>query len=106
MSRSEERLAKRERWGLVIREWEECGLTQAAFCRERGLAFHQFIYWRKKCRAPGSVSLVEISAIPGLRRSCWGSGLVVRVRDRFGVEVREGFSPDLLRSVVRVLEGI
>ena len=104
MSRQEELGAKRERWRERIGEWENSGLTQAAYCREKGLALHCFLYWRKKFRPVEAVSFAEVSAPLGFF-SGGGGGLIVRVRDRFAVEVHEGFSPDLLCSVLRVLEG-
>ena len=37
-----------ERMFTLIEAWKESGLSQAAFCKERGVAYHRFHYWFKK----------------------------------------------------------
>ena len=40
-------------WQHTLAEWAASGLSGAAFCREHGLGYHQFSYWRRKLRAEG-----------------------------------------------------
>lgn len=42
MSTFEER---RARWEQICREFRESGMTQTAFCKERGIAFSSLGYW-------------------------------------------------------------
>ena len=35
-------------WRPLIETWRRSGQTQKAFCRERGLRYDQFTYWRRK----------------------------------------------------------
>lgn len=35
-------------WEQQLTAWQASGLSAAAFCREHGLVYHQFIYWRHK----------------------------------------------------------
>ena len=46
-------------WQQHIVDWQQSGLSQAAFCQSHQLSYHQFIYWRQKL-APKS----DDSAIP------------------------------------------
>ena len=142
----EERMEKRARWEERIAAWEAGGLSQAAFCRENGLALHRFLYWRRKCRQAPEVVFAEVDIPNRVRESGidipkgsgevgnsgvsvkgdtgisegLGSGeakgsegacgpgccVVVRVGGRFSVEVRSGFSSEVLGRVVRVLEAL
>jgi transposase-like protein len=47
---SEEKVAKNDKWRERIAEQERCGISVKGFCKERGLAEHQFYYWRKRLR--------------------------------------------------------
>jgi hypothetical protein len=37
-----------QQWRKQIEDWRNSGLSQQAFCRNRGLSYHKFHYWRKK----------------------------------------------------------
>jgi hypothetical protein len=41
-----------QQWHQHIEDWRTSGLSQQAFCRDRGLSFNQFHYWRKKLTHP------------------------------------------------------
>jgi transposase-like protein len=41
-----------DEWRDRIAEQERCGMSVKGFCKERGLAEHQFYYWRKRLRNP------------------------------------------------------
>lgn len=34
----------------LIEQWQQSEKTQKSFCREKGIAYHVFIYWLKKYR--------------------------------------------------------
>ncbi len=106
MTRQEKMSAKRAKWKKRIAQWEASGLTQAVYCREKGLSIHRFSYWRKKWKAASPVSFAEVSMPVELCGYGRKDALVVRVRDRFAVEVPEGFSPDLLGRLIQTLEAI
>ena len=38
----------REYWQARVLEQEASGLNCAAFCRDRGISYHAFQYWRKR----------------------------------------------------------
>ena len=35
-------------WQQQVNTWQTTGLSGAAFCKQQGLNYQQFIYWRKK----------------------------------------------------------
>lgn len=37
-------------WAQLIEQQRECGQTQAAFCRRRGLSRSTFQYWKRRLR--------------------------------------------------------
>ena len=47
MSTFEER---RVRWEQICREFRQCGMTQTAFCKERGIAPSSLAYWLNPAR--------------------------------------------------------
>ncbi|MGA8163831.1 MAG: hypothetical protein WB791_02260 [Waddliaceae bacterium] len=37
-----------EKWTAWIEEWQSSGLSGAAWCKQQKIAYHQFIYWKKR----------------------------------------------------------
>lgn len=35
-------------WGQHIQNWQKTELSQSAYCRDHGLNYHRFTYWRRK----------------------------------------------------------
>ena len=72
---SEEKVAKNGEWRERIAEQERSGISVKGFCKERGIAEHQFYYWRKRLRnqqQPMRFALVDRGAPrqePGTGRS-------------------------------------
>ena len=75
----ESRDEKRGRWEGILSEWEGSGLSAAGFCRERGLSYQTFLYWRKKPRRAQSFSsLSSFSPFPSSASSPSPSQSAVR----------------------------
>ena len=88
-------------WSARISAWQSSGKSGAAWCRDNGIGYYQFQYWRDKLRQSGQqkkagqfVPLKIVS--PSLRIECNGTYL----------HVSPGFDPVLLREVVSVLRTI
>ena len=95
---AERRAAARASWERLIGEYEACGGTAAAFCRERGLRIWQFRYRLKvlrqdKAAAEGFVELSSGVRDPGVWVAC----------GRWRVHVDDGFDAGVLRRVVEAL---
>lgn len=48
-------------WQQHIVDWQQSGLSQAAFCQSQQLSYHQFIYWRQKLAPKSGDSAVSTS---------------------------------------------
>ena len=99
----------RNQWRRLVEEFRESGETAAAWCRERGLNPEEFHRWVRKFAdetpAKEPVAAAAIQWLPVQIADAQGddpSTLVVHVGSA-AIEVRSGFSPSLLKQVVRVL---
>ncbi len=72
-------------WQRVLQEWEGSGLSQAGFCRQRGIQAGTLAWWKRQLRRAG---IVQRS---GSRRTAGGQGQRRSAGARAGfVEVRLG----------------
>ncbi|MHC4481041.1 MAG: IS66 family insertion sequence element accessory protein TnpA [Planctomycetota bacterium] len=131
--RKREAREREQRWREVVAEWSRSGLTQTAFCRERGLSLASFHWWKRELvrrdggRSPKQQAQGGKSSRTGTRgflpvrvvgaHECEAAGAQERPRDgQTGLEVvlgngrrvRVGCEVDgeLLAKVVTVLEGL
>ena len=35
-------------WQKTLSDWQESGVSGAAFCKQQSLSYHRFVYWRRK----------------------------------------------------------
>lgn len=86
---------KLEAWITQVGRWKGSGLSAAAWCRENGVDYPQFLYWRERIAKRGAESFVELTDA----KSSEESGIELEAQ---GVTVRltKGFdSFDLLRCL-------
>jgi len=107
-TRSAELKRKRRYWKKHIVSWRKSGLGQRPYCRQHGLKFHQFVYWRKKYHPhnKAAVSLVQV-ALPGkpvnhLTLSPKPVHLITKTGYR--IEVERDFDPAALKQLLHALE--
>jgi hypothetical protein len=85
-------------WSARIAAWRASGKSGAAWCRDNGIGYYQFQYWRDKLRQSkrhvkaGHFVPIKVAAT-ALRIECNGIYL----------HVSSGFDPVLLREVVSAL---
>jgi len=108
--------AKKERnrgkelfWSKHIKLWEESGLRQADYCRQKDLSRTQFTYWKcKLAKKTGPVTFVPVpekalrSQIPDSKQG----SLKLNINNIYQIEICEGFSPDTLSTLIRTLGKI
>jgi len=82
----------REEWLSLMSAYESGDLSQREFCREQGVAYSTFGYWRKQLRSPAdrlepeSEPLLELSPFSMAGSVDWrmelelGPGIFLRVR--------------------------
>lgn len=82
-------------WSARISAWRASGKSGAAWCRDNGIGYYQFQYWKDKLRQSGQTGqFIPIKvASPPLRIECNGVWL----------HVSPGFDPVLLREVVTAM---
>jgi len=44
---------RREHWQELLRRWQASGLSQAQFCRPRGIPVWRFTWWKRRLGAAG-----------------------------------------------------
>lgn len=102
--RSESRDRVREIWEKRLREWRASELSQAEYCRQKGLRIKSFAYWKRKEKPEQKeVGFVGLS-IPTIERVQDESPVRVILKSGYVIEIKDGFAPSTLRDVVRVLE--
>ena len=95
-------------WKSHLKAWRKSGLNGMEYCRQHTLSYYAFNYWKKKYHRPASpdISLVRVPAKRVMATAgLSGSPLKIEVGNRFKVEVRDGFSPQTLSSLISTLEG-
>ncbi len=103
----------RDRWAKRVQQWEQSGLTAAAFAAEWDINPRTLAYWKWKLRkeraesgtttAESSPRFVEVTP-PG--SAWWQPGaerIEVVIDDRIVVRIPDAFDPDTLRRVVDAL---
>ncbi len=102
--RSESRDRVREIWEKRLREWRASELSQAEYCRQKGLRIKSFAYWKRKEKPEQKeVRFVGLS-LPTPVRVQDESPVRVILKSGYVIEIKDGFAPSTLRDVVRVLE--
>ena len=95
-------------WTTKITNFKTSGLTMPAWCQAHGQTPHQLKYWLRKLNpssssAPSPATWLPLTLTHPTDSSSPVTFLVVRV-GHAGIEVTDGFNPELLRNIVRALE--
>ena len=93
-------------WQEHIERWRNSGMTQKDYCRQNGLKWSTFHYWKQRLREKSSsLNIVQVSLGPlGSNNSVqdW-HGLVLLIGDRYKVQVGDEFNPAALARLVQTL---
>lgn len=62
-------LTKTNNWKQALQEWRSSSLSGAAWCKEKGIPYAQFLYWRRRLELnifpkPKPPSFVELAEEP------------------------------------------
>lgn len=104
MSREE----KRAWWHGEVERWRASGLSQSAYCRERGLRLAQFSYWKRRFAeapesCPGEAALVPVSLLEGPGEAAADAGVVVELAHGVRLHLARGFDATVLAAAVAAL---
>lgn len=87
-------------WTEKLADWSHSGLSMAAWCRQNGASYHQFLYWRKRLgsqQSDGPGHFVQLRVRQSsLRLECNGSMIYIE----------HGFDRVLLSDLLTVLKQV
>jgi hypothetical protein len=104
------------RWTSLVSEWRASGVSQAAFCRERGLNANSFNFWKLRMlrqrpgtrRARGALEATTGAGasafIPVRIAAPVACALDVCLRSGHTIRIAADFDETVLRRLIRVLE--
>ena len=95
-------------WQEQIRNWQNSGLSQKEFCRNRSLALSTFTFWKRKIARSETAQMKFYPVpVPPSRGQGVYSGLQLHiVEKRFAVDIGEDFSETTLRRLISTLEQL
>lgn len=93
-------------WQKFVQEQAESGLNAASFCKDRRINPQRFYFWRRRFKGDpdatkGPGAFLEL--VPSSKDH--GSGIRIRVAERFSIELERHFDPRTLRDAIDVLCG-
>lgn len=97
---------KRRYWQGHIESWRQSGLSQAEYCRRQSLSIKTFGYWKRKQgkTIPGDLKFFPLFlSNPQHVQEPLKLQLTLQ-KKRFTIEIREDFSPTLLKKIILSLE--
>ena len=97
---------RRRYWQEHIERWRSSGMTQKDYCRQNGLKWSTFHYWKQRLREKSSpLNIVQVSLGPvevSNNVQDW-HGLVLLIGDLYKVQVGDEFNPATLARLVQTL---
>lgn len=92
-------------WPQRIRDWEQSGLSGAAFCKQHGLVYHQFAYWKRQVREPkaGDAQTQASRLVKVAQASGAEHGITIRLPG--GMEI-DGLDASNIGLLGRILEQL
>lgn len=102
-------------WTAAVQACERSGLTQQEFCKAQGLCPSTFRYWKKELSAKGAVppkpaqELVPVPVTiqpPSFPKAESSGSISLTVRDRYLLDIPDGFQAATLEQILLVLENV
>ncbi len=100
------RLSQAERQALSA-EWEVSGLTQTEFCKQKGISFNSFAYWRSTVRQKDLQ--VQTSFLPAAitapitKQQQPPSGVMLRLPNGVSLQISANTDKAFLQTVFNLL---
>ena len=93
-------------WRTIHEKQAESGLSAAAFCREKNISYHQFRWWKGRLKKEESLATHEtrfLQLVPCSKKTLQHSGIHIRIRDDFIIEIERGFDILTLQDVIEAV---
>ncbi|MCA9438602.1 MAG: hypothetical protein KC978_22650 [Candidatus Omnitrophica bacterium] len=100
----------REYWRRVFGEWSSSGLSQRRFCKERGISYSTFCYWRRRMtesettESESSPFFVPVKIKPATEQPT-PSYYEIRLENGVGIRVSFDFESESLARLIELLRG-
>jgi hypothetical protein len=109
MTKAEAVATRKRFWSAHVKQWQQSGLSQTAYCRQHGLKPTQLSYWKCRLLKPDPpVSLVQVNMqanVHSHQRPCT-SPLRLVVGNQYRIEVERDFDPVALQQLLCTLERL
>ena len=108
-TREDKNRERREFWESHIKAWEESGLTQIEYCNRHQISRCRFTYWKcKRDKESGAVTFMPVFQDPVQSYRGINQNIPIRliIRDRYRIEIGDGFSPHTLGQLLQTLERV
>jgi len=108
-TKEEKNKERKEFWRSHIKGWEESGLTQIEYCNRHELSRHRFTYWKcKRDKESRPVTFMPIFQNPMQSYPTTNQSIPINliIRDRYRIEIGDGFSPHTLGQILHTLERV
>jgi hypothetical protein len=94
---------QKRNWHEIITNWENSGKSVKDFCDEAGLYKSDFYRMRKKLNAdePGMVKIPAKEIAAGMAEK----PMILEICRKYRIEIRKGFSPETLKTLLAILES-
>ena len=106
-------LSKREHWEQRLAEFESSGLSAISWCTEKDVKLANFYYWRRRLRTQEKEPLVnpiswlplefDVKQLPG---ELTAEQMSVEIDARYKVIIQKGFSHEMFRDVINILQHL
>lgn len=91
---------------ILVRDFEQSGLSRKAFCSARGIALHTLDYYRARYRRGRAAAAgQELLPVDLISTPAESGGLRVELANGRRIVVEAGFDVSHLKRLIAVLEG-
>ena len=103
MSLNQRSLKRKKFWEDQVKAWEESGLSQAEYCREKNINKGLFSKWKIKLLKAAENKLVEIPI--ELKNGYFKSDdIELVIKDQYKIKVHSDFNPAALKRLIKAIE--
>jgi hypothetical protein len=103
MRLNQRNLKRHKFWGDQIKSWEESGLSQAEYCREKSLDNRLFSKWKIRLLKTNENKLVEIP-IKLKNYFLKSDDIELVIRGQYKIRVHSNFNPETLKRLIKAIE--
>ena len=98
---------KHRQWEAHIENWQKSALSQVAYCREHGLKYHQFTYWKKRVQQEnGDIAFVPLRLSQNLPAVINSSRIELITPNGYKLELSGNFDQTVVRQLLHTVRSL